>query len=80
MNWLSFFAMLWGTIAALVLLFVAVDARNAYDQDPGTRTLSGYIRAWRRRGRGRAAVLGAAVISLTAAPIYLFGHLVLDLY
>ena len=77
--WLTFFVGLWALILAGVALFVVVDARNAFDGDPSTATLSGYIKAWRRRSAKRAYLLGAVIVSLVAIPVYLFAHLVLEL-
>jgi len=79
MHWLSFFVLLWIGILSGVAVFVAVDARNAFDDDPTTRTLSGYIKAWRRARAYRTALLGACVCSLVLVPVYLFLHLVLEM-
>ena len=79
MSWLAWFGLLWLTILAGVTLFVAVDARNAFDGDPGTATLSGYIKAWRRKRRSRAWLLGGVIVLLALIPVYLFCHLVLEL-
>ena len=78
MNWLLFFALLWAIIAGFVALFVVVDARNAFDGDPETRTLSGYIKRWRRKSPVRAGVLGTVIVGLVLVPAYLFCHLVLE--
>ena len=76
--WLLFFALLWFAIALLVTVFVGVDARNAYDRDPATRTLSGYIKQWRRRRRYRTPLLAGCVGVLVLVPAYLFAHLVME--
>ena len=78
MMWLLFFGILWVAIAILVTAFVGVDARNAYDGDPRTATLSGYIKQWRRRRPYRTPLLGACVLLLLLVPVYLFVHLVLE--
>ena len=46
--------------------------------DPETATLSGYIKAWRRKKPGRSWLLGAVIVGLVLIPIYLFAHLVLE--
>jgi hypothetical protein len=78
MSWIVFFGLLWLAIALLVTLFVGVDARNAYDRDESTMTLSGYIKRWRRRRPYRTPLLAAAVLMLVLIPVYLFLHLVLE--
>lgn len=78
MNWLLFFVLLWALIVGLVGLFVYVDAVNAFDGDPKTHTLSGYIKHWRRKSRFRSVVLSAVIGSLFVVPTYLFFHLVLE--
>jgi len=77
-TWLQFFAALWALIFAGVVVFVVVDARNAYDADETTATLSGYIKAWRRRHARRSYLLGIGCAGLLLIPIYLFFHLVLE--
>jgi len=76
--WILFFALLWFFIAILVTVFVGVDARNAYDGDPETATLSGYIKQWRRRKPYRTPLLGGCILALVLIPVYLFIHLVLE--
>lgn len=78
MSWLLFFVLLWAVILGLVVVFVVVDARNAYDGDERTATLSGYIKRWRRKKRGRAVALSAVIAFLALIPVYLFIHLVLE--
>jgi hypothetical protein len=78
MTWLGFFTGLWTLILGGVAIFVVVDARNAYDGDEETPTLSGYIKAWRRQEPYRTPLLGACVCSLVLVPLYLFAHLVLE--
>jgi hypothetical protein len=78
MTWLEFFLILWALILSGVSVFVVVDARNAYDGDPATATLSGYIKQWRRRRPYRTPLLGGCVCSLVLVPVYLFLHLVLE--
>jgi hypothetical protein len=78
MTWLGFFAIVWAVILAAVIIFVVVDARNAYDRDETTATLSGYIKIWRRRHARRSYLLGAACAGLVLVPVWLFFHLVLE--
>ena len=77
--WLLFFGLLWAGIALLLTVFITVDARNAFDGDPETATLSGYIKAWRRQREGRSLLLAATISSLVLIPVYLLAHLVLEL-
>ena len=79
MNWLAWFGLVWATILAGVAVFVYVDARNAFDGDPATATLSGYIKAWRRKRPYRSFVLGSFIVGTALVPVYLFAHLVLEL-
>jgi ABC-type sugar transport system permease subunit len=78
MSWLGFFLTLWGLIIALLSAFVVVDARNAYDKDPETPTLSEYIKRWRRKNAYRAGLLATTIATLLVIPVYLFVHLVLE--
>jgi hypothetical protein len=76
--WLTFFLSLWFLILAGVAVFIVVDAHNAFDGDPTTATLSGYIKAWRRKRAYRSYLLGTVIAGLVLIPIYLFAHLVLE--
>ena len=78
MSWLEFFLFLWAVIMFFTVMFVVVDARNAYDGDPSTATLSGYIKRWRRKKPGRSYLLTGVILFLALIPIYLFVHLVLE--
>jgi hypothetical protein len=78
MNWLAWFLVVWSAILAGVALFVIVDARNAFDADETTMTLSGYIKRWRRLRRYRTWLLGSWICLLVLVPVYLFAHLVLE--
>jgi hypothetical protein len=75
-NWLAFFGLLWAGILAGVAVFVVVDARNAYDGDPATATLSGYIKRWRRLRKARSWLLTIVCLLLVLVPVYLYCHLV----
>lgn len=70
-----------GVSAAGLLAFIARDAYNAYDGDPGTPTLSSKIKAWRRKPGhkgGRSLLLTGTIFQGGFALVYLFGHLVLE--
>ena len=68
-------------ISALGMLgFIAADATFAFDGDPSTWTLSGRIKQWRRGHPGRALLLTLAAAQLVLVPIFLFLHLVLEVF
>jgi hypothetical protein len=78
--WLALFVTLWALITALVVVFVIIDYRNAFDNDPDTPTFSGFIKRWRRARWYRTPLLGSACLGLFLPPPWLFGHLVLELW
>lgn len=76
---LTWFGWVWGLIGALLTAFIVVDAKNGYDNDPSTHTLSEYIKRWRRVSAVRSGILATGILSLVLVPAYLFCHLVLEL-
>ena len=69
-------------VALGFLAFVALDAKAAYDGNPATPTLSSKLKAWRHQGHtgGRTLAMTAAIFVAGFGLIYLFGHLVLELW
>ena len=60
--------------------FIVADATYAFDGDPSTHTLSEKIKAWRHGHKGRALLLTLAAFELVAIPVFLFLHLVLEVF
>ena len=77
-DWLIYFGFLWGLIGSLVALFVVVDARNAFDGDPPTATLTSFLRAFTRRSRGHTALMASLILSLFIIPTWLYFHLIVQ--
>lgn len=71
-----------GVSALGLLTFIGLDAHAAFDGNPATPTLSSKIKAWRHNGHtgGRTLGLSAALFQAGFALVYLFGHLVLELW
>jgi hypothetical protein len=69
-------------VALGFLAFVALDAKAAFDGNPATPTLSSKLKAWRHQGHsgGRTLAMTAAIFVGGFGLIYLFGHLVLELW
>lgn len=79
---------MWGLLSALavsavgLLTFIGLDAKAAFDNNPATPTLSSKIKAWREGGhtKGRSLALAAVIFQAGFALVWLFGHLVLEVW
>jgi len=75
--WLVFYTVLWILVIALVFSFIAIDFKNAFDEDDSTPTYSSFIRKWKHRSVTNTTLLwtGLVIALINPAAIYLTLHL-----
>jgi len=69
-----------GAALAALVGFTFVDAKQAFDRDPSTRTLSDYLKTWRRLSWTHFAALAAGIGAIVAVGIVLALHLLAEVF